>query len=151
MQYLGLHLHEQLLSGHEFGLSPLCWEPLGAQIWEVPAWLGFFFPRAMFSYDPAASCWIKSSLVPCWSPWHGITHPFPFSSSFWIFPWGANGGFPRANLELGFLDQPFSYLHLTQDLFSCWGVFLNVPLNCFSRIIVTSCFQLIPSVISTNS
>lgn len=76
--------------------------------------------------------------------------------SGYFSPWGANdmykvGGFPKTNQQVAFLDQPFLYLLLTPDLCSCWDVFLNIPIKCFSRIIVTSCFQLIPSVISTNS
>lgn len=61
------------------------------------------------------------------------------------------GGFPRTNQQVAFLDQPFLYLLLTPDLGSSWDVSLDVPLNCFSRIIVATCFQLNPSVISTNS
>lgn len=172
VQYLGL-LHEQILSGQEFGavsfalrasgcsdLSSACMVGLGFGFGFLGecfccCFLGFF-SRAMFSNDPAPSCWRQPGMVPSWASWCRILPPFPFSSNSWIFPWGVIGmckmsGFPSANPEVALLDQPFLYLLLTQDLCSCWAAFFNVPLNCFSRIIRVLCFQLVPSVISTNS
>lgn len=62
-------------------------------------------------------------------------------------------GLPMVNPEVAFSEHPFVSLLLsvsTWDLYSCWGVFLNILCNCCCRIITALCFQLRSLVILMN-